>query len=279
MSWIFLSNLVIISQKGGYALNYKDFTVEIKKMSNIDLSSYKEKQMKRRIDSLIKRSGYKDYDSYVRFLKHSKQHLKEFLGYITINVSEFFRNPAQWEILEREIIPKLISNKERLKIWSSAASRGEEPYSVAMLLDKMGIINRAEIIATDIDENALKKAKKGGYLEKEVANIPKAMLRANFREVNDKYIIKDKIKNTVNFRLLDLLTDTFPYACDLILCRNVMIYFTENTKDKLYKKFHNALSDKGIFFVGNTEQIIMPQKYGFINYKNFFYQKTHLRNT
>ena len=83
----------------------------------------------------------------------------------------------------------------------------------------------------------------------------------------------------VDFKIINLLEDTFPRACDLILCRNVMIYFTEETKDKLYKKFYNALSDRGIFFVGSTEQIIMPQKYGFFNRKNFFYQKTININT
>ncbi len=260
-------------------MNYNDFTVEIKKMCNIDLSNYKEKQMKRRIDSLIKRNGHKSYDSYIKQLKQNEQHLKEFLGYITINVSEFFRNPSQWQILEREIIPELISDKKKLKIWSSASSTGEEPYSIAMLLNKMSIINKTEIIASDIDKDALKKAKQGIYSTKGIANVPEEMIKINFQKVNDKYIIKDEIKSMVDFKIINLLEDTFPRACDLILCRNVMIYFTEETKDKLYKKFYNALSDRGIFFVGSTEQIIMPQKYGFFNRKNFFYQKTININT
>jgi len=243
-------------------------------MCNIDLASYKEKQMKRRIESLIRRNGHESYDTYFELLKKSKQHLNEFLNYITINVSEFFRNPAQWQVLEKEILPELLKIKSKLKIWSSACSTGEEPYSVAMLLHKMMVKHKVEIIASDIDKDAIEKAKKGIYTIKGIANVPEDMVKAYFIRENDNYVIKDQIKNMVNFKILNLLEDKFPSDCDLILCRNVMIYFTEDTKEKLYKKFYNALSNRGIFFVGSTEQIIMPQKYGFTNLKNFFYQKT-----
>lgn len=256
-------------------MDYKGFTEEIKKMCNIDLSNYKEKQMKRRIESLIRRNGHESYDSYsyLELLKRSKHHLKEFLDYITINVSEFFRNPAQWQVLEREIIPDLLKYKKRLRVWSSACSTGEEPYSLAMIFDKMMIKSRVEIIASDIDRVAIEKAQQGVYTAKGITNIPSAMVKTYFEQEDDKYIIKDHIKNMVNFKILNLLEDNYPTGCDLILCRNVMIYFTEDTKEKLYKKFYDALSDRGVFFVGSTEQIIMPYKYGFSNLKNFFYQK------
>lgn len=254
-------------------MDYNDFTIEIKKMCNIDLSSYKEKQMKRRIESLIRRNGHESYSTYLNLLKDSKQHLKEFLGYITINVSEFFRNPAQWRVLEQEIIPELMKYKRKLKIWSSACSTGEEPYSLAMLLDKMMIKSKVDIIASDIDKDAVEKAKQGIYTTKGIANVPEEMVKTYFKQENDRYIIKDQIRNMIDFRIINLLEDIFPSDCDLIMCRNVMIYFTEDTKEQLYKKFYNALSNRGIFFVGSTEQIIMPQKYGFTNRKNFFYQK------
>jgi len=247
--------------------------MEIKNMCNIDLSSYKEKQMKRRIESLIRRNGHESYSTYLNLLKESKQHLQEFLGYITINVSEFFRNPAQWQVLEKEILPELMKYKNKLKIWSSACSTGEEPYSIAMVLNKMNLKGKAKIIASDINKDALKKAKEGIYSAKELTNVPEQMIKLHFNKINDMYIIKDEIKQMVDFKSLNLLEDTFPSECDLIFCRNVMIYFTEEAKEKLYQKFFNALADRGIFFVGSTEQIIMPQKYGFLNRKNFFYQK------
>lgn len=256
---------------------YQEFTVRIKDLCKIDLAEYKEKQMRRRIESLIKRNGLNDYDSYFKLLTNSNRHLKEFLDYITINVSEFFRNPIQWSVLENEILPMLISKKKRLKIWSSACASGEEPYSIALLLVKMGILVNAEIIATDIDAKALEQARKGIYPQKSVVNIPAQLLDKYFTKNDDIFILKEEIKKRVSFDILNLLNDKFPQDCDLILCRNVMIYFTEEAKDKLYKKFHDALIDEGIFFVGSTEQIITPQKYGFLGLKSFFYQKIKKR--
>ena len=148
-------------------MDYYSFTIEIKKMCNIDLSNYKEKQMKRRIESLIRRSGHETYDGYLELLKKSKQHLNEFLNYITINVSEFFRNPAQWEVLEREILPELLKHKKRLKVWSSACSTGEEPYSLAMLFDKMMIkktIYNVLVNEEPIEENIIETEYENLYI-------------------------------------------------------------------------------------------------------------------
>ncbi|MCR4430652.1 MAG: protein-glutamate O-methyltransferase CheR [Tepidanaerobacteraceae bacterium] len=255
---------------------YKDFTGQIKDLCKIDLSEYKEKQMKRRIESLIKRNGLSDYNSYFNLLKNSDNHLKEFLDYITINVSEFFRNPTQWIVLENEILPTLISKKKKLKIWSSACASGEEPYSVALLLAKMGILTNADVIATDIDTRALEDARAGVYPIKSVVNIPAQLLDRYFIRKDDIFILKEEIKKRVSFSVLNLLNDKFPRDCDLIICRNVMIYFTEEAKDKLYKKFYDAMLDEGILFVGSTEQIITPQKYGFVGIKSFFYKKVKL---
>jgi len=253
---------------------YQEFTLRINKLCKIDLADYKEKQMKRRIESLIRRNGLNDYDSYFKLLTDSSGHLKEFLDYITINVSEFFRNPTQWSILENDILPELFSKKKRLKIWSSACASGEEPYSIALLLAKMGILGNTDIIATDIDIKALEQAKLGTYPQKNTVNVPVQLLEKYFTKNNDMFTLKEEIKKRIDFNMLNLLNDRFPQECDLILCRNVMIYFTEEAKDKLYKKFHDALADEGVFFVGSTEQIISPQKYGFFGIKSFFYKKS-----
>ncbi|KXG75313.1 Chemotaxis protein methyltransferase [Fervidicola ferrireducens] len=251
---------------------YQEFVTNIKKLTRIDLSLYKEKQMKRRIYSLMKRNNMADLASYFMLLKHSERHLKEFLNYITINVSEFFRNPAQWTVLEKEILPLLIAKGKILKVWSSACASGEEAYSLALLFEKIGY-NKVDILATDIDDDALEAARLGVYSEKSVENVPEELKRTFFMVKEGKYFIKEEIKKKVKFKNLNLLEDEFPKNCDLILCRNVMIYFTEEAKDRLYKKFYDSLADDGVFFVGNTEQILMPQKYGFMSIKSFFYKK------
>ena len=115
---------------------YEDFKDAVLKLTGIDLSSYKERQMKRRIDSFISRNGYSSYQDYFRALSSDAMKQTNFIDYITINVSEFFRNPDQWEILDKQILPSLLQKYRDLKIWCAACSTGEEPYSLAMLLSR-----------------------------------------------------------------------------------------------------------------------------------------------
>jgi chemotaxis protein methyltransferase CheR len=235
---------------------------------------YKEKQMKRRITSLMNRNGFNNFDEYFKALKNDKTMLNQFINYLTINVSEFYRNPSQWEVLENDIVPNLIDNtKKTLKVWSSACSTGEEPYSLVMLLTKFYNIEDIKVLASDIDDGAMEKAKVGFYSEKSLSNLPRGFKEEYFEKIENSYRIKDKIKNRVEFKKIDLLKDPFPEGIDLITCRNVMIYFTDEAKELLYNKFHQSLSKNGVFFVGSTEQIILPERYNFKSIKTFFYKK------
>ena len=144
--------------------DYEDFKKFILQQTTIDLNAYKERQMKRRIDTLIARNKFKDYDSYCNAIKVDKDLMEEFVNYITINVSEFYRNPALWKTLEDVILPDLINKfGSNLKIWSAACSTGDEPYSLAMVLAKKVPLSKVHIYATDIDEQVLAKAKDGVY--------------------------------------------------------------------------------------------------------------------
>ncbi|WP_130807107.1 CheR family methyltransferase [Senegalia massiliensis] len=253
--------------------NYEKFKNEIYNLINIDLSSYKEKQMKRRILSLISRNKFSGFEDYIKGLKEDKNLLNEFLNYLTINVSEFYRNKEQWNILENQIIPDLLKQKKKIKVWSSACSTGEEPYSIVMLLSKFINIDDISILATDIDNSAINKAKIGIYSEKSLKELPNEFKTKYFEKIQNTYKIKDEIKNKVQFQNINLLKDEYPKNCDLIFCRNVMIYFTEEAKSIMYNKFYNALSDNGILFVGSTEQIIYSHKYNLESVKTFFYRK------
>ena len=140
--------------------NYEEFKKHVFDLTSIDLNAYKEKQMKRRIDTLIARNKYNGYDSYSKAIKTDSKLLDEFVNYLTINVSEFYRNPALWQKLENIILPELISKfGTRLKIWSAACSTGDEPYSLAMVLAKKVPMRDIKIYATDIDDQVLEKAK------------------------------------------------------------------------------------------------------------------------
>lgn len=254
---------------------YEIFKKNINELIGIDLNLYKEKQMLRRITSLMRRNGFSDFIEYYNKLKADKELLDQFVNYLTINVSEFFRNISQWKVLEEDILPNLIksANKKSLSVWSSACSTGEEAYSLAMLFTKFYNLDKIKILATDIDVSALNKAREGVYDEKALKNVPKEFVVKFFKKNKNQYRIKDEIKKTVDFRKIDLLKDPFPQNIDLILCRNVMIYFTNEAKDLLYKKFYNSLSDYGVLFVGSTEQILLPEKYNLKPIKTFFYTK------
>jgi len=254
-------------------MDYEGFKKEIYKMSGIDLGLYKEKQMKRRLDSLISKNGFSDYATYVRELKINEKLYKEFINFMTINVSEFYRNPDQWVKLRTIILPMLLKNNKDLRIWSAACSSGDEPYTLVMVLNEFLPLDKIKILATDIDKEILEKAKKGEYIEKSIANLPEAYKKKYFNVEGSIYKVKDEVKRCVDFKYHNLLSDPYPLNCDLILCRNVLIYFTEEAKNEIYKKFNNSLKVGGVLFVGSTEQIIMYNKFNFRSIQTFFYQK------
>lgn len=255
-------------------MNYEDFKAEILKLSGINLTYYKEKQMKRRIDALIAKHGYASYQDYVKGLKADLGLYNEFINYLTINVSEFYRNPEQWEVLKSEVFPSLFDKNRTPKIWSSACSTGEEPYTLIMVLADFLPLNNIKIIASDIDKEALRKAKAGIYNEKSLEKLPEKYILKYFDKNGDTYIVKDEVKSRVEFMRHNLLTDPYPDKCDLVICRNVLIYFTEEAKSYVYNHFNKAMKNNGILFVGSTEQIISANKYCFSPMKTFFYKKT-----
>jgi chemotaxis protein methyltransferase CheR len=255
--------------------SYENFKQSILDMTKIDLNSYKERQMKRRIEALITKHGITSFSDYVSLLNKDKVAYDEFINYITINVSEFYRNPEQWVILENEVFPYLFEHFGKdLKIWSAACSTGDEPYSLVMLLSKFLPLNKIKIYATDIDKQVMEKAQAGFYHAKSLKALPEEFINKYFTMINERtYQIADVIKACVDFKQHDLLRDPYPTNCDLIVCRNVLIYFTDDAKNRIYSNFNKALKKDGLLFVGSTEQIIQAQQMGFLNFKSFFYKK------
>jgi chemotaxis protein methyltransferase CheR len=255
--------------------SYEVFKESIFRLTSIDLNSYKERQMKRRIDSLITKHGITSYKSYVDILQSEKIYYDEFINYITINVSEFYRNPEQWKVLEDEILPFLFERYGKtLKIWSAACSTGDEPYSLVMLLSKYLPLSNIKILATDIDRLVIEKAKIGIYNHKSLKELPADFVSKYFRQINEKaFQISDDVKACVEFKHHDLLLNPYPLDCDLIVCRNVLIYFTDEAKSRIYSNFNSALKKDGILFVGSTEQMLQASQLGFQTFKSFFYVK------
>lgn len=256
------------------AYDYNYFKKEIRALTAIDLDCYKEQQMKRRIDTLISKHKIAGYDKYVEGLRTDKELFDEFVNYITINVSEFYRNPEQWALMDKDVFPELIKRfGKNLKIWSAACSTGDEPYSLVMALSKHLPLNNIKIFATDLDKQVIAKAKVGVYSEKSVASVPDEMKKKYFTQVGPSYKISDEIKERVEFKEHNLLKDTYPTDCHLIVCRNVLIYFTEEAKEEVFCKFNKSLVKGGVLFIGSTEQIINYKEIGYDRKNSFFYQK------
>lgn len=253
---------------------YEDFKKDIFGLTKIDLNAYKEKQMKRRIDTLISKNSITSYKDYVALIKKDKDKFEQFVNFLTINVSEFYRNPEQWEILDKSVFPALVQRfGKNLKIWSAACSTGDEPYSLVMALSKHIPLNQIKIIATDIDRQVLDKARMGLYNAKSIASVPAEFKKRYFTQVGSSYQISDEIKRQVEFKEHNLLKDPYPSGCHLIVCRNVLIYFTEEAKEDIYKKFNAALVKDGVLFIGSTEQIMNYKELNYLRNQSFFFQK------
>lgn len=253
---------------------YEKFKKDIYQLTKIDLNAYKERQMKRRIDSLVAKNKVKNYDEYVALIKKDKEKFEQFVGFLTINVSEFYRNPDQWRLLDQEVFPTLVKQYgSRLKIWSAACSTGDEPYSLVMALSKHLPISQIKIIATDIDKQILDTARMGLYHEKSLAGVPSEYKKKFFTKVGASYQIVDEIKDRVEFKQHDLLKDPYPTGCHLIVCRNVLIYFTEEAKEEVYRKFNLSLVTGGVLFIGSTEQIMNYRELNYQRNSSFFFQK------
>jgi len=256
-------------------MDYEGFKAAVFKLTTIDLNAYKEQQMKRRIDTLITRRKISGYDEFVKALKEDKELFEEFVSYLTINVSEFYRNPDQWELMDKTFIPELINKfGKNLKIWSAACSTGDEPYSLVMALSRHMPLSNIKIIATDIDKQIIAQAKTGIYNEKSIAGVPKDLREKYFTKIGNSYKISDDIKSRVEFKQHNLIKDQYFDRCDFIICRNVLIYFTEDAKDVVFRKFAKSLKKGGLLFIGSTEQIMNHKDMDFERRNSFYYEKT-----
>jgi chemotaxis protein methyltransferase CheR len=253
--------------------DFVSFIKNVKQYSAIDLAQYKEAQMKRRLTTLYTKRGFASFTAFFDGMMKDRELYYEFLDRMTINVSEFWRNPNRWEVLENKFIAELSREAGRIKCWSAACSTGEEPYTLAMILAENGLLDHAQIVATDIDDGAMEKAKRGVYMERSIRDVPERYVNKYFTQQDLFYNITDTLKKQVVFRKQNLLHDPFETFFDLIVCRNVMIYFTEEAKHLLYHKFSRALKPGGLLFVGSTEQIFTPGQYDLEPADTFFYRR------
>ena len=242
----------------------------------VPLGQYKEPQMKRRLASLMTRGGFNGWPAFEKAIGADGALLAAVRDTLTINVSEFFRQADRFQELREVFIPRLEKATGRpLQIWSAGCSIGCEPYTLAILLDELNPGSQHTIIATDVDMPALARAKAGaGYLPSEVRAVPPPLLKKYFaQESNGNYRVNESLKKRIQFRRHDLLSDPYPKDLDVILCRNVVIYFNDEAKEHIYAGFSKALRPGGLLFIGGSEMIMRSHDIGFRTAGTSMYSK------
>lgn len=235
---------------------YAHFKRAVGPLLPIRLDYYKQQQMERRIRDLARKHQAPNLHVFGEMLHKDARLLQEFEQHITINVSEFFRNPSAFDYLSAKVFPHLLAGGKGVKIWSAGCSYGAEPYTLAMLLHNSAPALRHAIYATDIDRQMLDKARSGkGFTREDVQNLPARLRERYVSREGPPYTVASELLPLVRFERRDLLQDRVTGPFDLIACRNVVIYFTDEAKTKLYQSFAEALRPGGYLFIGATEVI------------------------
>jgi chemotaxis protein methyltransferase CheR len=198
-------------------------------------------------------------------LKKKPQEYEFLVDTLTVNVSEFFRNPETFRIIEKEVIPAIVKYRSEslirsIRIWSAGCAAGEEAYSLAILLHRTLKTDfnkyRIKIIGTDIDAQSLEKARKGVYSESSLKNLDLSTKERYFLKQGDTYQVINELKNVTQFKRHDLISDPIIDRFDLIVCRNVMIYFKKEIQEQLQLNFYKALEKGGFFIIGKSETLL-----------------------
>ncbi len=242
---------------------FSELRKRILKERGLDLSQYREKCLKRRIALRLRANGVHTYPEYMVVLKKDPLEYEKLFDTITINVTDFFRDKSAYRFIENKVIPELLSSKEKkgkkiIRAWSAGCACGAEPYSLAILFHKILKDKTGDylisIYATDIDEKVLENAKSAEYEAGAVSKVEGKILNRYFHQ-NLKYTLKEEIKQMVKFKRHDLISE-MPFAhLDIIMCRNVLIYFSRHLQVKLFSRFYEALNRGGYLVLGKTESL------------------------
>jgi len=233
--------------------------------AGISLSEQKQSLIVSRLSKRIKQLELPSFQAYYDLVVGGEdpEELTQMLDLMSTNKTDFFREPVHFEFLKEQVIPTL-SHIKQIRIWSSASSTGEEPYSIAMtLLDAVPELRQwdCKILASDLSTRVLAKAAQGVYEEERVENLSSAIIQRHFLRGKGKQAgfvkVKPQIGEMVTYRRINLMDQSFPIRnpLDVIFCRNVMIYFDRPTQASLVAKFFRYLKPGGILFIGHSESL------------------------
>ncbi|MBI5848552.1 MAG: protein-glutamate O-methyltransferase CheR [Nitrospirae bacterium] len=249
----------------------KQLLAYVHEMRGIDFSLYRQATVSRKLELRLQETKSRGYKEYLSYLKMNPDELEPLIRTLTIKVSNFFRNPVVFELLSSSVLPELAADFGFLKVWSLGCAHGEEPYSVAMILRDFQVQENLSfphhIQGTDVDPEAIEKARKGEYSAEELFETKRKYLDAYFMKLpnefgtslgNERYQLKDEIRSMVRFssdNIMNMLLHKRVYlgSYNLILCRNVLIYLNREMQEVMIRAIGDILYDKGYLILGEAE--------------------------
>lgn len=234
---------------------------QLRSRRQFDLEAYKDRCIRRRIAKRLRASGARDVDDYLARLARDEDELDALLATLSIHVSQFFRNPDTFQLLERQVIPDLCRQaravgRQELRLWSVGCAGGEEPYSLALLLDDLRPAGlTVSVLGTDVSAPVLADAARALYEPARLAEVPAAVRNRYFTEEGGRFRLQERIRTMVRFERHNIMTDSEFPAADLILCRNVLIYFTREEQARILARFAAALPEGGGLVLGRAETL------------------------
>lgn len=247
----------------------------VRRLCGVDLSQYKRGQMERRVRAFAARRGTPDLGAYGALLKRDPDELDAFLDRVTINVSHLWRHEGQWIALAERILPELAA-RGPVRCWSAGSSYGAEAFTLAAVAREAVPGARVEIEGTDLDRRMIDRARTGRFSAEDARTAPPALLKKWFEPADDGgWQAKPELLRVTRFSVGDLLR--MPVRAgrwDLIMCRNTVIYFTEEVRDALHARLAEALAPGGYLVVGTSERVASPRALGLSSPMHFVYRKS-----
>ncbi|MCX9089698.1 MAG: protein-glutamate O-methyltransferase CheR [Candidatus Methanoperedens sp.] len=245
---------------------FSELKIIIKRKIGFNCEDYKQPHLKRRLAVRLRATESKSYRDYAQMLSKSEDEVNKLKETLTVNVTELFRNPETFDSVRNNVLPELIKQKginKVIKIWSAGCSNGEEPYSIAIMLNEFlgHSIKRYNILiqATDIDDDSIAKAETAIFQPKQLEKIGQERINRFFvKKDSNNYQVIDEVKKLVKVKRHDLISGPKFSGFDILFCRNVTIYFEQSLQEILYMNFYNALNDGGYFVMGKTETLVGP---------------------
>jgi two-component system CheB/CheR fusion protein len=227
-----------------------------------DYTGYKRPTLVRRFEKRMQAVGAGDYAAYREYLQREPGEFPELFDTILINVTSFFRDPAAWEYVAAEIVPRILEQREGnrpIRVWSAGCATGAEAYTISMLfaeaLGQEQLRERVKIYATDVDDDALRYARHAAYTEKEVKDVPDELRERYFQKLNGSYSFRNGFRRAVIFGRNDLLQDPPISRVDLLVSRNTLMYFGQEAQDRILSNFFFALRPRGYLMLGKAEAL------------------------